>query len=128
MAQALEALLGGASTGPSPALAADSSALAADLAALAQRVELLEQAKASKPAPITTAPQQQALALDAAEAITTAALAERTGTSRGAWNNWARPERIGQVRHHPQAGPWRLVGKAAPPAGGPERWIWEPAG
>jgi hypothetical protein len=60
-------------------------------------------------------------------AVTTAELAEQTGTNRAAWNNWAKPERIGQVRHHPQAGSWRLMGKAAPPNGGPERWLWEPA-
>lgn len=60
-------------------------------------------------------------------AITTAELAERTGTNRAAWNNWASPDRVGQLRHHPQAGSWRLVGKTAVEAGGPARWVWEPA-
>jgi hypothetical protein len=61
------------------------------------------------------------------QGLTTAELAEQTGTNRAAWNNWAKPERIGQVRRHPQAGGWRLVGKAAPPNGGPERWLWQAA-
>ena len=60
-------------------------------------------------------------------AITTAELAERTGTNRAAWNNWAAKAAPGAVRHHPQAGSWRLVGKAAGPAGGPARWLWESA-
>jgi hypothetical protein len=51
-------------------------------------------------------------------------LALKTGTNRGGWNNWAKPERIGQVRHHPQAGSWKLIGKAATAIGGPERWLW----
>lgn len=63
----------------------------------------------------------------AGDAITTAELAERTGTNRAAWNNWASTDRIGQARAHPEAGSWRLVGKAPAPGGGPERWLWEPA-
>jgi predicted transcriptional regulator len=63
----------------------------------------------------------------AGDAITTAELAARTGTNRAAWNNWAAADRIGQVRAHPEAGSWRLVGKAPAPGGGPERWLWEPA-
>ena len=59
--------------------------------------------------------------------ITTAELAERTGSNRGAWNNWASKAGPGDVRHHPQAGSWRLIGKAALDAGGPARWLWEPA-
>ena len=58
------------------------------------------------------------------DGITTAELALSTGTNRGAWNNWAKPERVGQVRHHPQAGRWQLIGKAATAIGGPERWLW----
>ena len=60
-------------------------------------------------------------------AITTAELAELTGASRGAWNRWATRAAPGDVRHHPQAGSWRLVGKAALDAGGPARWMWEQA-
>ena len=39
------------------------------------------------------------------------------------------PERtpIGAIREHPNAGSWRLAGKASPPAGGPARWLWESA-
>ena len=62
-----------------------------------------------------------------AGAIPTGELAERTGTNRAAWNNWARADRVGDVRNHPQAGPWRLVGQAPGPGGGPLRWLWEPA-
>jgi hypothetical protein len=59
--------------------------------------------------------------------ITTAELAERTNTNRAGWNNWAgRPGHVGQVRHHSTAGSWRLIGKAPAPAGGPDRWLWEP--
>jgi hypothetical protein len=63
----------------------------------------------------------------AAGAITTAELAERTGTNRAAWNTWAAKASPGDVRHHPQAGSWRLIGKAAPEAGGPPRRLWEQA-
>jgi len=61
------------------------------------------------------------------DAITTAELAEQTGTNRAGWNNWAKAERVGQVRAHPQAGRWRLVGRGAAPNGGPPRWLWQPA-
>ena len=60
------------------------------------------------------------------DAITTAQLAERTGTNRSAWNNWARDKQPGAVRKMPpEVGQWRLVGKAAAEAGGPARWLWE---
>jgi predicted transcriptional regulator len=59
------------------------------------------------------------------DAITTAELAEQTGTNRAAWNNWAAKAAPGDVRHHPEAGSWRLLGKAPAPGGGPERWLWE---
>ena len=62
------------------------------------------------------------------DAVTTAELAQRTGSNRAGWNNWAAgPGRVGQVRHHRTAGSWRLIGKAPAPGGGPERWLWEPA-
>lgn len=60
-------------------------------------------------------------------AITTAELADRTGTNRAAWNNWAAPNKVGAVRRHPEAGAWKLVGKAATEIGGPPRWLWEAA-
>jgi hypothetical protein len=59
--------------------------------------------------------------------ITTAELAERTGTNRAGWNNWAVKAAPGAVRSHPQAGAWRLLGKGPGPNGGPDRWLWEPA-
>jgi hypothetical protein len=62
------------------------------------------------------------------QGLTTAELAIQTGTNKAAWNNWASKAAIGDIRHHPQAGSWRLLGKAAPANGGPERWMWEPAG
>lgn len=60
-------------------------------------------------------------------AITTAELAMLTGASRNAWNTWATKAAPGDVRHHPQAGSWRLIGKAALDTGGPARWMWEQA-
>lgn len=62
------------------------------------------------------------------QGLTTTELAKQTGTNKGAWNNWASKATIGDTRHHPQAGDWRLLGKAAPASGGPPRWTWEPAG
>lgn len=62
-----------------------------------------------------------------AGAITTAELAEQTGTNRAAWNNWARDKNPGAVRHHPEAGSWRLVGRVPTEAGGPPRALWERA-
>lgn len=59
------------------------------------------------------------------DAITTAELAEQTGTNRAGWNNWAKAERVGQVRAHPQAGRWRLAGQGPGPNGGPPRWLWQ---
>lgn len=72
-------------------------------------------------------PERVSLQSQPGDAITTAELAERTGTNRAAWNTWAAKASPGDVRHHPQAGSWRLIGKAAPDSGGPARWLWEPA-
>lgn len=119
VAEAIELLLSSNSPAPGPA----PQGLAEALAALQQRVAKLERcAPAQAPPP----PAQLPIELPAG-AITTAELAERTGTNRAAWNNWANKAAPGQVRHHPEAGSWRLVGKGAGPNGGPERWLWEPA-
>lgn len=84
--------------------------------------------QALNPSPERVSPAPRTGELPAVDgAITTAELAERTGTNRAAWNNWAGPGRVGQVRNHRQAGPWRLVGQAPPPGGGPLRWLWVPA-
>ena len=72
-------------------------------------------------------PDRVSLPAQPGDAITTAELAERTGTNRGAWNTWAAKATPGDVRHHPQAGSWRLIGKAALDTGGPARWMWEQA-
>jgi hypothetical protein len=61
------------------------------------------------------------------QGLTTAELAIQTGTNKGAWNTWASKAAIGDIRHHPQAGSWRLLGKAALASGGPPRWLWEQA-
>lgn len=61
------------------------------------------------------------------QGITTAELAIQTGTNKGAWNNWASKASPGDIRHHAQAGSWRLLGKTAPASGGPPRWMWEQA-
>jgi protoporphyrinogen oxidase len=61
------------------------------------------------------------------EGLTTAELAIQTSTNKGAWNTWASKATVGDTRHHPQAGSWRLLGKAALASGGPPRWLWEQA-
>jgi predicted transcriptional regulator len=127
VAEAIELLLSGNSSAPGPA----PDGLAAALSALEQRVVKLEQqrpAASARPAPAAPPAAAALPELEApAEAITTVELAERTGTNRAAWNNWAAKAAAGDVRHHPQAGAWRLAGKAPTPGGGPERWLWEPA-
>lgn len=61
------------------------------------------------------------------QGLTTAELAKQTSTNKGAWNTWATKASPGDIRHHAQAGSWRLLGKAAPANGGPPRWMWEQA-
>jgi hypothetical protein len=61
------------------------------------------------------------------DALATAELARQTGTNRRAWNAWASKAAPGDVRHHADAGGWRLIGKAPAPEGGPDRWLWERA-
>jgi hypothetical protein len=123
----LEAGLEGPLTGP-----VDTSGLSARVAALEAAVAALEGARRA-PIPRRPAPQASGaglvpVAADApAGALTTAELADRTGTNRGSWNNWAVKASTGQVRRHPTAGSWRLVGKGSGPNGGPDRWLWEPA-
>jgi hypothetical protein len=124
VAQAIEALLEANSSNPAPPLSA--------LAALEARVALLEQA--ASPKRVIQPPQTGDLAIpqtgdpaipQTGEALTTPELAEQTGTSKGAWNTWASKATIGDIRHHPIAGSWRLLGKAALASGGPPRWLWE---
>ena len=145
VAQAIEALLAGNSSSPAPPPSA--------LAALEARVARLEAAnkgvnhtlknnnesrgdkitstglpyndKAGKSQPTT---QEGVIIITPSQSLTTAELAIQTSTNKAAWNNWASKAAIGDIRHHPQAGSWRLLGKAAPASGGPERWMWEPAG
>jgi hypothetical protein len=113
-------------------LGAPRSDLAARLDALEQRLDALATSPVrgipALPKPATPIPQvgdaPLLQPLPGGDGITTAELALKTGTNRGAWNNWAKPERVGQVRHHPQAGSWKLIGKAATAIGGPERWLW----
>lgn len=111
------------------ALEATTAELRAAVAQLhAQPRRSTERATPARPSGGATIARTGDLPPPSAGAITTAALAARTGTNRDAWNNWAaRPGRIGEVRDHPQAGPWRLVGKAPAESGGPPRWLWEPA-
>jgi hypothetical protein len=126
VAQALELLLSGARPQAHQPLAEDSGALAAQLAALAKRVERLEQARPASPDPVKPSPPERVAPIThLGDALATAELAERTGTNRAAWNNWAGKAAPGDIRHHPTAGSWRLVGKAPAPGGGPDRWLWE---
>lgn len=150
VAQAIEALLAGNSASPTP------SPLA--LAALETRGALLEQRVAKLEAnqgdnlPLknndesrvdnikstdlryhgnlvkSQSTTQRGDNITPSQGLTTAELAIQTSTNKAAWNTWASKAAIGDTRHHPQAGSWRLLGKAAPASGGPERWMWEPAG
>lgn len=143
VAQAIEALLAGNSASPAPPPSA--------LAALEARVAKLEANQGvnntlknndeSRGDQITSTEQpyhgnavksqsttQGCDIITPSQGLTTAELAIQTGTNKAAWNNWASKAAIGDIRHHPQAGSWRLLGKAAPASGGPERWMWEPAG
>lgn len=135
VAQAIEALLASNSASPAPPPSA-LAALEARGALLEQRVAKLEANQAdnislknndeSRGDKITSAPIHDII-MDG-QGLTTAELAIQTSTNKAAWNNWASKAAIGDTRHHPQAGGWRLLGKAAPASGGPERWMWEPAG
>lgn len=116
------------------AAAADLSARVAALEAAMARLQQVQAAtpraseRVNQPSPKRVIPAPQAGEHPSPDgAITTTELAAQTGTNRAAWNNWASAERIGQVRSHPQAGAWRLVGQAPPPGGGPLRWLWRPA-
>ena len=121
----IEAGLGGA-------LSSSKSSSRSDLE---NRLDALERRLDALPAPpirgMPPSPKQAIRPSPALEAgrpdgaITTAELAERTGTNRAAWNNWAAKATAGDVRHHAEAGSWRLMGKAPAEAGGPARWLWE---
>jgi hypothetical protein len=76
----------------------------------------------------TISSQEGVTIVTPSQGITTPELAIQTGTSKGAWNTWARKATIGDIRHHPIAGSWRLLGKAALASGGPPRWLWEAEG
>jgi hypothetical protein len=60
-----------------------------------------------------------------ATGITTAQLAELLGVKRGSLNE--RIRRMGGAREGLELEGWRCCGQVAPPAGGPLRWLWEPA-
>jgi hypothetical protein len=135
--------------GLSGALEQQAGAAAPDLADLAERVGVLEAELAQirrsperashgsapqSPAPAAASParvnspspERGSQITPSGDAITTAQLAQLTGTNRSAWNNWARDKQPGAVRKMPpDVGQWRLVGKAAAEAGGPARWLWE---
>lgn len=127
--EALEALLDGTPAGPA------GNDLLQRVDALERRLLALEERPAGVPvvevpgtaaAPLPPAPAP--LALDLPEgAITTAELARLTATNHKGWNNWAASRAAGEVRVHPDAGSWRLVGRVPSDAGGPARCMWEPA-
>ena len=123
--QWIEAGLDGESGRPSPPSSSD---LEARLDALEQRLDALPAAPVRGMPPSPKQAIRPSPALEAGRpdgAITTAELAERTGTNRAAWNNWAAKATAGDVRHHAEAGSWRLMGKAPAEVGGPARWLWE---
>jgi predicted transcriptional regulator len=94
-------------------------------AELLMRVAALEEAVARLQRPAS--PERVIDLPRSGEGLSTVELARLTGTNRAAWNNWAAKASPGEVRRHPQAGNWRLVGKAATAGGGPARWLWEQA-
>lgn len=135
----IEAGLAGALE-PGAAAPTGGSDLAARVAALEAAMAAMQRPPLSSPKRVSSPPPEQVSLLPhmgeppipqtgelPASAITTAELAERTNTNRAAWNNWAAKAAAGDVRSHPGAGSWRLVGKAPAPSGGPARWLWEPA-
>ena len=109
--------------GLSGALEQQAAPAGPDLADLAARVGWLE----AELAQLRNATPNRVIPDPPPGPITTAELAELTGASRGAWNRWATRAAPGDVRHHPQAGSWRLIGQAALDTGGPARWMWEQA-
>lgn len=113
----------------------DGAAVSVRLAALEARLSALEARQSAPvppacvaPAPVETTPALFAMEGEVSQPLTSAELAEQTGTSRASWNNWASRNPVGSVRVHPAAGPWRLAGQRHEPRkGGPPRWLWEPA-
>jgi hypothetical protein len=122
--------------GPSPApgagagLAERVAELEHTAADLREALAALRASPVAPPAPRPSRPSAPPLpsAAAGAGALTTAELASRYGVNRASFNNWAATHPIGSVRTHRQTGPWRLVGKTPVGAGGPPRWLWEPAG
>jgi hypothetical protein len=80
-----------------------------------------------KPAPSKPAaappPEPKQMAQLGDGLLTPAELELLTGTKRGTWNAWAKPERIGQTRSD-GGRQFELVGKADAPNGGNARWLW----
>lgn len=112
--------------------------------AVIERLEALEAAVAQlqqQPRPVAPAeqPKRQAVAPEPASpdrgmpdpsaggatGITTAELAELLGVKRGSLNE--RLRRMGGAREGLELEGWRCCGQVAPLAGGPPRWVWEPA-
>ena len=123
-------------------LAAEAAAGAVDLEGLEARIVVLETAMAAlSPSPqaasIPAAPARPlvvpaavaapapVLTGDGPAPITTAELAELLGIKRRSFNERLRRGGGAQVGLVVEG--WRCVGQFPPPAGGPLRWLWEPA-
>lgn len=97
------------------------AALAKDRPPAAPVVAAVAPVAPAQPEPRASGPEP---APAPAGALTTAELARKTASNPKGWSNWAAKFSPGDVRHHPAAGSWRLVGRAPSPAGGPPRLLW----
>lgn len=122
--------------GPEGPAAAGLADRVAELEAAVAQLQAGRASRPGRPAPVAEPAEQQAALPLVGDAeiprsgdarLTTVELAQRTGTNKGVWNNWARGKAPGAVRRLPDGSAWRLAGQAPSPAGGPPRKLWEPA-
>jgi len=119
----------GLDAGLDPSRPASRSDLDQRLDAVERRLDALEAPAPARPASpkqgTAAPPERLVAATQAGEAITTAELAELLGIKRRSFNERLRRGGGAQVGLVVEG--WRCVGQFTPPAGGPLRWLWEPA-